>query len=223
MGIKRILNGREEWLEARETVVTATEASAVFGLNPYMSAAKMLEKKLQPEFFDNNYAMVGRLLEPVVVEATNHFLGTNFKLFDEGDHKVFYKHSDLRLGATPDAHMDETVIVECKTTNPKKFLEWQSGRVPNNYVIQVFAQMMCMEVEEAYISGMSTDLSPTFTGWTFPIAIYKVNINDRVKELISKEINRFWQCVYDGKTFSYSRKANSEMKKLILENVERIL
>lgn len=229
--MKKLLHGEEEWLKARQGVITATEAPSLLGLNPYLTPSQMAQEKVQRTFHGNGYTLVGQFLEEIVVKATNKKLGTSFQIIENDLGKVFYKHPELALGATPDA-VDDNVFLECKTTKPLNYLKYKYSP-PANYLMQLQTQMFCAGHNTGYLAIMSTDLSiPDYeTGQKseedylqseFPLSIVKVEWNKRLCDLLSQEVIRFWDCHKREKMFRVSSKVKKEALFLIQMCYERV-
>ena len=221
--MKKLLKGDEEWLKCRQTVITATEAPILLGLNRYSSPAKMWQEKTLRMFKGNAYTLVGNLLEDSVVTITNKKLGTSFKIIENEIGKVFYKHDEIDLGATPDA-IDGDVFLECKTTKPFNYLKYKYNPPPN-YIMQLQTQLYCAGFDLGYLSIISTDLSVNhedselseedYVKEKFPITIFKVKRNERLCELLKKEVIRFWECRKKDKVFRVNSKVKREASFLV--------
>lgn len=171
--MKHIVKTEADWLELRKQYITASEAAVLVGADPYSSPGKLREPST---FTGNAYTRVGQILEPVVVNITNDVLklegDSRFVLFETAEgYKEFYTKG--YLGATPDAHADHKVLLECKTTQPKHFLKYGSVP-PSKYLVQLLTQMICTDLEEGYLSIMSTDLTQRSQTLDWPIAVFKI-------------------------------------------------
>jgi len=183
------INNETDWLARRLSVITATEAASLVGLNPYKTPAQVYRDKKDPgTFTGNEYTQVGQLLEPVVVELTNKLLGTKYELCENSEGKWFLTRDDIRLGATPDAY-DGQRFLECKTTKPLNLLRYRDCP-PKYYVVQLMVQMYCAGIQEGHLAIMSTNLSPRKD---LPIAVFEVKLNETLMGLIHKEVIRFWE------------------------------
>jgi len=164
-----IVNNEADWHTLRSQCVTASEAAVLVGADPYSSPAKL--RNPEP-FFGNAFTRVGQMLEPVVCNVVNDILGTSFVLYEqEANIKEFYTCDGL--GATPDAHEDRKLLLECKTTRPQTYIKY-AAVPPSKYLIQLLVQMHCTGIDEGYLAIMSTDLTQSSAKLVWPIAIYKV-------------------------------------------------
>jgi putative phage-type endonuclease len=178
------LETEKEWLELRKTVVTATEAAVLLGQNKYMTPNQMYREKTEGSFKGNAYTKMGQLLEKMVISETNEKLNRQFLLLEQEGVKIFYKHPEVRLGATPDAIEDE-VLLECKSAHELNYLRYKYSP-PKNYLMQLQTQLYCAGFQEGYLAIMSRD-AVVFT--------YEGNqgrwINE--KDLLEHETNEWYE------------------------------
>lgn len=218
---KVIISSEQEWLDLRQKVVTASDMASILGFNKWKSANKMWEAKQEPPVpLDNAYITIGRWLEPVVILATNAALKTDFKLAPD-DLKEFYISEEKGLGATPDGY-SEDALVECKTTQPKNWILWES-HPPLNYITQLYVQMLCTGKEVGYLSCLSTDLVQTSPELDIDLFIYKIVTCDKITNIFYSELERFYRTVQEGKKFRVDRKMSSMLELLIRFNIERVI
>ena len=205
----------EEWRAARKKVITATECGAILGIHPFLTGNKVWKQKNNGKFIPNSYVIIGQLLEDTVIKITNYLTGGNYVLFEHPDGlKPFYTHDSCRLGATPDAY-NENSLLECKTTKPYNQQRWATSP-PVYYVLQLIVQMMCCEYEVGILSIMGTDLTQKDETLRIPISMFTVTRNKQLEELIFREVNRFWTTVEAGKMYKAS-KATALTAKLLLK------
>jgi len=207
-----------DWLDVRSTVITATEASSMFAINPYGSVHKMLDQKRNPDFIENAYTRLGHVLEPAIVKAVNMLLD---KKFVDPPGIQFYKHEAAALGATPDA-IDGPWLLECKSTGPKKFENEWVDSPPIYYILQVHVQMICSGVKKAYIAGMSTDQTPTSFQSPLPLRIFQVHYNKELEKIVLERANYAYSCLTDGTKYVHDRELNTHVKKLLLNSTTGI-
>jgi putative phage-type endonuclease len=212
--MKYIVKTEEKWLELRKQFITASQAAVLVGADPYASPSSITNPT---PFFGNAFTRVGQVLEPVVVSVVNDVLGTTFKLFENKEgHKEFF--TEGYLGATPDAHQDRKVLLECKTTRPKTYIKY-SGVPPSKYLIQLLVQMMCTKAKKGYLAIMSTDLTQQTAELNWPITIYKVWRDDRICDILKTEAERF----RSEKAFRVNSKVKQKVKLLLTLCYERII
>lgn len=209
--------GSPEWLRARLDYVTATEVASLFGLNPWKSANQVYKEKLFPKSIRNQFTRAGRILEPAVLKAFDEDLG----LPVEPAHPyltVFVGRSEWGLSATPDGkvfHEDKWKLVEAKTTKPEKFEAWFDAP-PINYALQCHAQMLCCDMDEAFIGCLATEMPMPFVAWL-------IQKNEVINEILIKEAKRFWETAREVKnpeefSFKVDVKLKKEIKALVEES-----
>jgi predicted phage-related endonuclease len=221
--VKLFTQGSEEWLRERLKYITATEVACLFRMGN-QSVAKLMESKLDPpEKIKNEFMTIGNILEPAVIESFRVRMNLNVQPAHP-DKVVFMAHDDIRLSVTPDGKLDhngEFYIIECKTTGSKdvdkareNFEKWKDA-VPVSYALQVQAQLMVAGVDKALIGCM---------GYIFPLpfVVYEINKNERIQEILTEEVTRFWDCLENNKMFKYNKDYIDEVKKLLAESEEMI-
>lgn len=212
--MKHIVKTEAEWLELRKQYITASSAAVLVGADPYSSPTKL---RNPDDFQGNAFTRVGQMLEPVVVNIVNDILGTTFKLYEsEKGYKEFYTAGPL--GATPDAHQDRKILLECKTTRPHTYLKY--GAVPpSKYLIQLMVQMMCTGLKEGYLAILSTDLTMKTSTLKWPISIYNVLYNEKICDTIQIQAQKF----KENKTFRVDSKIKQMVKLTLPLTYERII
>ncbi len=212
--IKHIVKTEDEWLELRKQYITASEAAVLVGADPYSSPSKIRN----PEPFSGNaYTFVGQMLEPVVVNVTNQVLKTNFVLFETAEgFKEFY--TEGLLGATPDAHEDRKILLECKTTRPHTYLKY-SAVPPSKYLIQLLVQLVCTNLDEGYLAIMSTDLTQSTPVLKWPITVFKVWKCGTICDILKTQAEKFT----NNKTFRVDSKVKQKVRLLLTLCYKKII
>ena len=155
------LNSREEWLEKRTSYIGGSDASAIVGLNPYMTNVDLWEiktgRRKQRDISNVDVVKYGTEAEKYLREL--------FKL-DFPQYKVDYEEHNIWLNDKyPFAHasldgwlVDEDGrkgVLEIKTTNILQSMQkekWKD-KVPDNYYIQVLHYLMVTEFEFAILKA----------------------------------------------------------------------
>ena len=205
---KHQLKTEHEWLALRKTIITATESSAILGLNKYLSASQMSKNKVENSFTGNAYTQIGSILEPAVVNAVNLILGTQFYLLENEYGKIMYLRDDVPIGATPDA-TNGLQFLECKTTNPTTYLRYRFSP-PEYYVFQLMVQLYCAGLTEGYLAIMSTNLTQTKAELNIPISIFRVLLCPELCAILKSEVERYFELKAENKMF----RVNSKIKQL---------
>lgn len=209
---KHIVKTEEEWHNLRSQYVTASAAAVLVGADPYSSPAKLRN----PDPFEGNaFTRVGQMLEPIVVNVTNDVLGSSFQLFETDGSKEFY--TEGLLGATPDAHENRQVLLECKTTRPQTYLKY-SAVPPSKYLIQLIVQLLCVGLDEGYLAIMSTDLTQVSAELKWPITVYKVWKCGAICDILKIQAEKF----KNNEKFKVDSKIKQKVKLLLTLCYERV-
>lgn len=126
------------WTEARRSLVTASDVSAILGLNPYRSALEVWARKTgrmaAPDLSGNEPVYFGRLLEPVVVAEFGRRTGRVATPTNVLKRSRAYPW----LGATEDFDT-EGEPGESKTGSSYALSDWSEG-MPAHYRPQLVTQ-----------------------------------------------------------------------------------
>ena len=200
------LGSRDEWLQARGKRIGGSDASAVVGLNPYMSNTDLWSIKTgrreAEDISDKPYVRYGHDAEPLLREL--------FKL-DFPDYKVGYRDNNLFLNSKyPWAHASldgwlqdpegRTGILEIKTTEILQSMQkekWKD-RIPDNYYLQVLHYMMVMEADFACLKAQ---LKYDYDGDIYlQIRHYWIERQDVENDIriLSEKEEEFWHHMQNG-------------------------
>lgn len=186
--ILKFKSGSEEWLAARQKFITATEASSLVGVNPYLSAAKMLERKAKPDKLDNKFLRAGKIYEPAIINAIKIDMGWDVGYLDgSGEASFIFTDDQSPLSATPDAwRFDQPALIEAKTTGPDNFEKyWRTGEAPPWYLAQAQVQMICTRMNKNYLVCMLAQQDPI-------ISIVEVDYCPEFAELVRSMSSEFF-------------------------------
>lgn len=209
----------EEWLEIRTTVLTATDMGVVLGLNKWKSVKQLVDSKKEYEPLDNSYIWLGQVLEPVVVQAVNKVLGTEFELFEE-ESRSFFIDKEIRMGATPDAE-DGKTLLECKSTKPGNYLKWH-GWPPAYYVSQLYTQLIATDRQVGYLAILGTDLSQKDEVLRLPLHVHKLTRTPELDKIFIDTAKEFWKVLDSGKMYRVKRKDAPALEMKLRLQLERI-
>lgn len=209
---------REQWLEARQSILTASDCAAVLGFDPYRSAREVYVEKrglLDKPFDETRFTRAGQKLEPVVLDFYREETG-----FDvEPNGLLIELHPKYSwLGATRDAtattpHSDRR-NVEAKSTGFYPGQRWgQQGtdEVPERVLTQTQIQMSCSNLE-------LTDVPVLIGGNDF--RIYHVEYSPRFVELAIERLEEFWEMVQSGTPPALDAEKDAELVKRMYRKVE---
>lgn len=151
---------REEWLAARESDVTATDAAALFGVSPYATPFELFHRKagnLAVEFEPTERMRWGNRLQDAIARGLCEDNGWRII----SDHPFLYVRSErfVGMGASPD------YVVLCPTRgvglleikNVDKFVakdEWADDEAPVHIEMQLQHQLECAGFAWGAIGGL---------------------------------------------------------------------
>ena len=144
---------KEEWLRLRKLGLTGTDAGAITGLNPYMSAFDVWEDKLSDKVadFDNEAMRQGRDLEAYVAQRFTEEIGLKVRnvnyICQNENHPVLLADFDRLI-------VGENAGLECKTVSPYSADRWSEGQIPPWYVMQVQHYLAVSGYERWYIAAL---------------------------------------------------------------------
>ena len=198
----KVLKNRAEWLKNR-TRIGGSDASAIVGMNPYMSNVELWEIKTgittQRDISEEPYVKYG-------TEAEQH-LRELFKL-DFPEYEMHYAENNMWTNDKyPFSHASldgwlidqdgRMGIWECKTTNILKSMQkekWRE-RIPDNYYIQLLHYFMVTEFKFAILKAQ---LKSEFNGdvyiQTKHYKIERADVEEDIKYLADAE-SKFWEQV----------------------------
>lgn len=130
---------REQWLEARQSGLGASDMSTIAGVNPFKSTYELWLDKTgrAPSKPTTRRMRMGNILEPVVRSIFEEETGLKVEpcgLLESIEHPF--------LRCTPDGIIpSEAMGFEAKTTNWRNKDEWESGEVADHAEVQSMASM----------------------------------------------------------------------------------
>lgn len=136
MAIKKLPRpDRAQWLALRRSYIGGSDAAAVVGLNPYISAYSLwCEKKgITPDFAGNLATAVGEYLEEFIAKRFEEETGkkvrrNNFCIFNE-DYPWAMADIDREL-------VGEDAGLECKSTSALNLKQYKGGSFPAKFYVQ---------------------------------------------------------------------------------------
>ncbi len=210
--------GDKGWHEKRAQYITGTELAALFGLNKYSSPRKVFEQKIKPDFQDNVFTRMGRILEPAVLNFANEVLKEQGKFFAD-DGNMVYACDEHGISATPDAYIGPDLsrilaLLELKTTSIKNATLWQN-EPPLNYLVQLAAQSMLAKVPDSFLVVMV----PQYPD--LPGLVFKQKHEHGINELVTSEVSRFWKHFTETpeKQYRVDKDKSKELVRLLLKNL----
>lgn len=146
---------RQDWLRLRKQGIGGSDAGAVCGLNPYLSALDVfLEKTAEglPEEKDNESMREGRDLEDYVAkrfcEETGDKVRRSHAMYASESHPFMIADVDRLLVGKGKG----LVGLECKTASPYSAEKWKDGRIPAHYMAQIYHYMAVLDAQAWYLA-----------------------------------------------------------------------
>lgn len=195
---------KEEWLKAREGILTGTKMSIILGLNPW---TKFKDLNKDDDFKGNSYSDAGTILEPAVVNVTNHVLkDEEFELMGTKTYPyILCINEEINLASTPDAitvdglkvlekknvkDIKELSLLECKTKN-SNIDKWKVSP-PIEYICQQYTQILSTGIDRNVITGASTDFTQKKAdSFQFKGYIYELYRDSHIDDMICTQLERY--------------------------------
>lgn len=188
---------RTEWLKQRLNGIGGSDASAILGLNPYMSNIDLWKLKTgrleQKDISEKEVVVYGVAMEPVLIDL--------FKI-DNPNYEVYHKDFDLRfhreydfLFASLDAELTEKEtkskgVLEIKTCLVNQYNKYNwTNKIPDNYFIQVLHQMLCTNADYGIIYPLIRHQNTLEIKKN--LIIKRTEVEDQLNYLLEKELI-FW-------------------------------
>lgn len=171
-----LIQGSADWLALRKTKITASDASVIMGVNPWVSPLKLYNEKMGlSEPREKTFAMQrGNDLEEPARQCFEK--KTGLTVFPR---VVFHPENDWMMASLDGISLNEKHIVEIKC--PLKF----SLNIPDHYFAQIQHQLACTELDMCYYF--------VFDGTDGQFV--EVNRDQQYIESLIKKENEFYQCI----------------------------
>lgn len=141
----------KEWLNLRKKGIGGSDAGAICGLNPYVSAMDVYRDKTSEIIYDtDNEAMKqGRDLEEYVARRFTEETGLKVRR-----HNVIYQNEDypFMLANVDRMLVGRNIGLECKTTSPFNAEKWENNQIPPHYLTQCYHYMAVTGAEVWYLA-----------------------------------------------------------------------
>lgn len=196
---------RSHWLEERKKAIGASDVAAILGVSPYSSAWDVWAIKTGrvDSWQGNEATKLGQLFEAPILDYAESQLGQLRR-------NVRIVHDTLPVAATLDAQcVDTNRPVEAKTTglvgvvNPH-FGEPGTDEVPDTYLVQVYAQLLCSKADLGYLYALIPGKG---------VVYYEIQRNDAVIDKLGNVLDAWWQKHIIGGEEPSREKASFEIVK----------
>lgn len=127
---------KEEWLAYRKMGITGTDAGAITGMNPFVSAFQVYQDKVSDEILDADSEQMrqGRDLEDYVAKRFSEQTGLKVRnanaIYQNEEHPIMLADFDRLI-------IGQQAGLECKTVSPYSGDKWKDGAIPLHYQLQV--------------------------------------------------------------------------------------
>lgn len=196
-----------DWLAMRAKDLTSTEISALFGLNPRLTAFELWHYKKSGEtrtIEESERMKWGKRLEPVVALGVAQDNGWDVEPF-----KDYMRVPSLRIGSSFDYRMkDSSAIVEVKTVDRMFLKDWfnKDGEIEAPFYIELQAhhQMLVSGIENVYIAALFGGNEAKVLHRTY---------NPQIGQMILDKCAEFWKRIDDGKCYEPNYEDDSDFIK----------
>lgn len=198
----------EQWLQVRLQGIGASEASAIIGLNPYMSNVDLWEiktgRKKSPDISSKEHVIYGHAAEGPLRElfALDY---PQYEVTYGGEFDVVRNEQYPFIFATLDGRLREKAtgrlgVYEGKTTEILKSMSYEKwkGQVPDNYYVQLLHQLLATGWEFAVLNAqLKRVYGDDVRTETRRFHVERVEVQSDLEFLLEKEL-KFWEYVKRG-------------------------
>lgn len=143
----KLEQGTQEWLDWRINGITATEAAAAMGVNPYMSPLKCYTQKLNPQPHEpSEYEEWGSLLEDVIKFKKFAKMHPEFEV-RQGE---CYEDDWRKCSLDGELYQDGKCVAILEIKTGQNASKWDP--IPENYKAQVMWQMHVTGIHKTYFA-----------------------------------------------------------------------
>ena len=173
---------KEEWLRYRKQGITGTDAGAITGMNPFVSAMQVYQDKISEEIeeFDNESMRQGRDLEDYVAQRFMEETGLKVRranaIYQNKEHPIMLADFDRLI-------VGQRAGLECKTVSAYSADKWKNGSIPLHYQLQVQHYLAVSGFDCWYIAAL-------ILGKEF--IIHKIERDEELIQYLTKIEERFW-------------------------------
>lgn len=203
-----VLRNREEWLKNRMNGIGGSEASAIIGMNPYMSNIELWQIKtgqLVPEdISEKPYVKYGTEAEPLM----RQLFALDYPQYEVGyveNNSYFNDKYPFALASLDGTLIEKETgrkgILEIKTTNILQSMQKEKWdhRIPDNYYIQVLHYLMVTEFDFVVLKAqLKSSFNDDVYLQTRHYKIERAEVEEDIKYLESSE-RKFWKQVQEKK------------------------
>jgi putative phage-type endonuclease len=204
----------EAWLEQRKKFITATEASALMGVNPYITPSKLLkEKPLPPQKLVSEFLDRGLENEETVLNRALEWLGADLM-----DSQGFYANPETRISATPDGITTDGRMIEVKCTGIRNLSRWEHP--PLYYIMQCQVQMYVTGARENYLMARFFYNWPSKECEPGADKMWKITYSPEIMKKCIDKVSAFWYALEEGKTIRLKREESELHESMLRDTCE---
>ena len=202
------LKNREEWLQNRFKGIGGSEASAIVGMNPYMTNIDLWNIKtgqvVPEDISDKPYVKYGTNAE----EHLRALFALDFPQYEVeyvDNNSYFNDKYPFALASLDGVLIEKETgrkgILEIKTTNILQSMQkekWKD-RIPDNYFVQVLHYLLVTEYDfVVLVAQLKSEFNGEVYKQTKHYKIERADVEDDIQYLANEEL-KFWKLVKEKK------------------------
>jgi len=182
-------DNKEHWLSLRTKVITSTEVSALFNLNPYQTLFETWHRKKAGSVIsieENERMKWGTYLQPSIANGIATDEGWQIR------EKAEFIYNDDGFGSSFDYEITSPIngLLEIKNVDSRvHYKEWKPEEAPPHIELQVQYQLM--------IAGLSTAYIGALVGGNEKVLL-KRTASKHIQEMIVNKVIWFWDTIKKG-------------------------
>lgn len=203
-----VLNSREEWLQNRFKGIGGSEASAIVGLNPYMTNIDLWNIKtgqvVPEDISEKPYVLYGTKAE----EHLRALFALDFPQYEVeyvDNNSYFNDKYPFALASLDGVLIEKETgrkgILEIKTTNILQSMQkekWKD-RIPDNYFVQVLHYLLVTEYDfVVLVAQLKSEFNGEIYKQTKHYKIERADVEGDIQYLANEE-KKFWKLVQEKK------------------------
>lgn len=181
--ISVVPNDKSHWLKLRHKNVNSTEASCLYGANPYMTEFELYHHKRSEDYVaieESEPMKWGSRLQDAIAYGVAADQGWK----NPRPMKEYIYLNDVRLGSSFDFEVNDNEILEIKNVSERVYgKSWSEDEAPPHIELQVQVQMLVSGKHKAYICALVGGNS---------VKIIERKFMPSVGESILKKVTHFW-------------------------------
>lgn len=171
-----------EWLNWRRQDITASRIAALFDQHPFLTRERLAAALSgAPAQITTSAMRRGRILEPAALAA----LTEERPEWRLAKATTYHRLPDHRVGATPDAWLDDDGLVQIKTVSPQEWEKWR-GHPPLAYTLQTLTEMLVTGRTRGVLAVMVC--SPAY-----PLHLFDVPRHEGAEQRILAAAAEWWR------------------------------